>query len=946
MDSHSWYNSPPDQSAPPFPFPANTAPSSNRDSSSSFAYAQPDQLVLQEPSYASSSSYLYPPTDQAFVQREQSSFPSSLPQPPHLQRPANLASQYGTPEASHDAGGQAEAGTGAGEDEKKQDGPPVKLSNARMPKKAKPREPAKDGVIVTDKSCARCRIRKVRCNRVFPRCDHCIQRNEDCDLKDWKPKPKVKPTDPHRVAALEKRLAELEEQLGKNGKKEDEDTGGAKGMGEKEELPLPHAQPSMADFHLPPSRESFNPLTAFSTLASSSLPSALPATNVPSPSSSTSSAALVSSIGHTSINWRLALPTMASSLSRSLTEAFWDSCCALMPNFLYFRGRMNEFLEGRMEEMSPVMKVAATAFIAMGTRTSPHSAVLGISLRPSDTVEHPSAPLLSAGTRRQSATDALFTQAHELNFAAATADVPSVENLAALLSLLQLTLFSEVQPVKSRPLLRAAVGHFKELQDEAETEQERGEIRRQFGYALWTSDCLVAACARRKPLITDDDLRSYFSHADTKIVVPRLTVDNLLPIVQKLVRSMPNPEVALNSAKHLLSCWTAELQRTFAVLAAPPLKRLEEIATGIRTVWKVIDSTRAAAQFLLTVSPPATNDSHPHSHSHSHSHAHASGTEDPHSLHEHDYGAQILRIDRDLLDLVNLVHGFIGEVEGKASYGGERLPEEIRRESLSRVRKSLKERARALRAYVVGVDVHMTFHELYALELLPNWTELAMQRIGPGGPTCPEEEVSETELSWFIEGLQHACFYHPKAEKRLVELDPRFSEDNVKLHLSPPPTSAPLPTAGGKGASPGFGWADSFLSFPSPPSGSNPLSLPATAASPSAAIPPAGTPTPPTFPLGLSTLFGPTGATPPPLPFSSHSPSASSAFPPFPHSGLTPPNFGSYSPPPPSGLAGAGAGGGGPYGLQGLEELDSVEEVAVDWHAARRASEVGGEGGL
>lgn len=40
------------------------------------------------------------------------------------------------------------------------DGGEPRLSNARMSKKPKPRQPAPEGVTVTDKSCARCRLRK------------------------------------------------------------------------------------------------------------------------------------------------------------------------------------------------------------------------------------------------------------------------------------------------------------------------------------------------------------------------------------------------------------------------------------------------------------------------------------------------------------------------------------------------------------------------------------------------------------------------------------------------------------------------------------------------------------------------------------------------------------------------------------------------------------------
>lgn len=43
----------------------------------------------------------------------------------------------------------------------------------------------------------------------------------------------------------------------------------------------------------------------------------------------------------------------------------------------------------------------------------------------------------------------------------------------------------------------------------------------------------------------------------------------------------------------------------------------------------------------------------------------------------------------------------------------------------------------------------MTYHNLFQMELNPEWTKMALQRIGePGGPTSIEEELTETEISW------------------------------------------------------------------------------------------------------------------------------------------------------------------------------------------------------
>lgn len=48
-----------------------------------------------------------------------------------------------------------------------------------------------------------------------------------------------------------------------------------------------------------------------------------------------------------------------------------------------------------------------------------------------------------------------------------------------------------------------------------------------------------------------------------------------------------------------------------------------------------------------------------------------------------------------------------------------------------------------------STDTHMTYHNLFQMELNPEWTKMALQRIGePGGPTNIEEELTETEISW------------------------------------------------------------------------------------------------------------------------------------------------------------------------------------------------------
>lgn len=57
-----------------------------------------------------------------------------------------------------------------------------------------------------------------------------------------------------------------------------------------------------------------------------------------------------------------------------------------------------------------------------------------------------------------------------------------------------------------------------------------------------------------------------------------------------------------------------------------------------------------------------------------------------------------------------------------------------------------------------------SYHAYYQLELLPDWIDYALQRLGevPGPPT-ETLEVTETELDWFDKGLACAAYYHPIA---------------------------------------------------------------------------------------------------------------------------------------------------------------------------------------
>ncbi|KAI5478681.1 hypothetical protein MNV49_004708 [Pseudohyphozyma bogoriensis] len=557
----------------------------------------------------------------------------------------------------------------------------------------KPRE-VPLGAIVTEKSC-------IKCDRLYPLCKHCKDRNEECDLKDLLPKPKEGKEESERIKKLEKRLAELESQLPSS----------SSGTSSNTLVPThsaPYALPSSVRLPVSTSTAFPDPFSLFLESSHSS-------------DTSGDSPPLNSNIGPASLDWRLATPQMEKSLTRSLCDAFFESCCFLLPSFAFYK---NKLLDG-----------------SGGYRIS------SVELDRWDPVE---------------------SEVGETN-------------LACLLAVSQLNIFNELEPKKSRSLLRAALGQFKDLQDAAASDKERKELKKVFGFAIYTADCLTSATANRSPLISDSDLQTYFSHAG--IVLPTLPSVALTPVLQKLLvdANAPSPsnkgqgvDAKFKTATHLIACWTAALQRMFLKTVGVGVGGGEGGVEKVRELWKVrivfqyrgrwgsIDETRTAIQYLQSIVFASPSLSTPHTHSHSHSH----NPESPTHIHETDYVSLAIRSDRDLLDLISLTHKYLLRKEIGGEWG------ELRRESESRVRKGLKAMAFYFKVYLTGADGHMIYHAVFQMEHNPNWVQMALQRLGDTpGPKDESEEVSQVELG---------C-----AEKRLAEISPRFSVLPNKVDTPP-----------------------------------------------------------------------------------------------------------------------------------------------------------------
>ncbi|KAM0791682.1 hypothetical protein ACM66B_003957 [Microbotryomycetes sp. NB124-2] len=568
--------------------------------------------------------------------------------------------------------------------------------------KARPAAP--EGVVITEKSCARCRIRKVKCDRVFPVCANCKLRGEDCDLISLHPRDKQTATSREqqatdRITQLESRLAHLEAFL--EGKSSVSETG---------------------------------------SVASES------------PAANHGETSAVANIGHSSLDWQLATPVMAKSLSQHLCEAFFDSCCFLLPAFSYYRHQLESSLDLDSVPEPTKLQVAIAAFCAIGARASPHSALLGIEA--SDDPDKSGQRLSSAGARRHSACQVLVDQAHLLSYKQALADETTVDSLAALLALLQMTSFCEVVPRKSRTTLRIALGHYKELQDRAVNDDEARGVQRQFGFALFTIDALNSAYARRSCLVTSTDLERYFASAD--IDSRSLPDESLANECKTLIESTDN---GVRLVLHQIASWTGTCQRKFAILSSPGPRPLDSVDAAARDLLASIDCVRAVVkvvQAATSSNPCPTTEAHDH---------------------DSDHLAIVVRHDRDLLDLIALLHMMLSSLRQPG------LPDLLRLVE-RRARRALKVQAFYFKFYAQGADAHMSYHSFQNLELVPTWTKMALQRLGdPDGPRSPEEELTKEELDWLVEGVRNACFYTPAAERRLNELT-RFV-DKVQVRDMP-----------------------------------------------------------------------------------------------------------------------------------------------------------------
>lgn len=589
---------------------------------------------------------------------------------------------------------------------------------------------------LTEKACKMCRARKVKCDRKWPTCAKCADRGDTCDFGNMVPAgmiPDVGVGDTQKLQILESRLAEMEQTL--------------------EDI-------RMRDSNLP-------------ELLADGIRAAY-MEGARDPAEIFQAFGIARFQGESSIDWRLARKALSASLCLHLVDSFFTSCCAYLPVFEPWHKRLL-YVRDNIDKLSPATRVAVAGFCAMGARASPHSALLGLYVGDIDIWPTPPA-VVEAGSRRELACQAIHNHAMDLCHRLEIAHDASVVNLETLLVEIQMLIFKEIMPRKSRSLMRLALGQFKDLIESSLSEQEKVDLAERLGLPLVLGDALTSAYARKPPLITIKDLQQYFYRANFEVLYrsqdsggPTLAaiLDHHIP---RTAADGYVTHVSLVGATTTLACWLAACQRDFAHLATYQVTPKPIDATEIHRLWAALDEIHDAVQriqqILVHVSYLPTG-------------CESDGCADLHLRFD-------TRLDRDVSDVVHLIHTFILDRAGLTAtlpHDSNLLP--LFNESEGRVRRSLKLVAFYSQLYITSHDQHMCHHLTFQLELLPDWTTLVVQRHGENpGPATPDLEVTELELDWFVKGLRVAAFYHPRARRRLYEIEqgrrpPRESQNRT-----------------------------------------------------------------------------------------------------------------------------------------------------------------------
>ncbi|GAA6003790.1 uncharacterized protein JCM10292_003376 [Rhodotorula paludigena] len=612
-------------------------------------------------------------------------------------------------------------------------------------------------VKVTAKSCSNCRTRKVKCDRKYPECTRCTKRKEECDYGD-DVSIALRPT---WVTSLE------------------DDIGSASGLAQRTPLAGPaglnRTSHSSSPYPYPPPQVPvrYDPQQTMRNISDIQHRQALIRSGQHSrpgvsgyddddDESSQSFAKLwetflrASNLGASSSDWRLALPTMASSLTIHLIDASMHSCCFHLPAFHIFSPDV-QFFKEHVDSLDLASQVIVGILTSLGARASPHSALLGVA---GPDIENGKASLdlvLSAGIRRENAWRAIVKRATDLCSKMEILQVPSARNAQTLVAFVQMLMLAEVKPKTARFFLRSAMGLFRDMQHSDLPPSEVQAIKSSVGPTLFESDARIAAYLSMPVVISDNDLYEYFE--GTGVHVPDLANEDLGPYLDEILDPARGlvTRAKLDRALGLTGYFVCAVQRAFSNISSSRRPSTRFLKT-VPELWSYVDRAHAAVQKLhrrlvQLDYTPAGCDAH----------------------HSVDYDLLIgVRMDERLLDIVHLAHVWLIQqrrmdltIEDRAAL------EDLLATSERRVRKCLKLLAFYSKVFVDSLDKHVVYHLVTQLEALPGWATMIAQREGEPtefGPLPAECALTDVELDWFTRALELACFFTPLGHERLLEL--------------------------------------------------------------------------------------------------------------------------------------------------------------------------------
>ncbi|BGP30374.1 hypothetical protein JCM10296v2_002128 [Rhodotorula toruloides] len=693
-----------------------------------------------------------------------------------------------------------------------------------------------------DKSCAPCRARKVRCTRSWPKCARCVERRLDCGYGGFVPIDVVKQMHPEsRVLELEARIKSLESELANAQSHAPVSPGGGfNGLSLASDLPFEIYNHLFGHSRLAHGLAGPSALFSFDeergvveeTLGRAHVEAvciavrrraaeakALPKLEVGD--ADTEAACWRSTVARDVevVNDVAALGVLERSSNAdwvrwviwALLDAFWATCSSNVPTFRPFltpTRKLHFYL--RLSSLTACECAILAAFLSIGIRSTDDIALLGISSEVGGAEE---------GRKREELARAMRMLMYELYERAEVGFGEGSEaGLQTGLVIGVVSMWNELLPRRTRSIVRTSLGVYKDLFDSAPTDEARHSLQVMYTLPLLHQDSTVAAYLRSSPLISDQDLATYFpafpvpvfgrAEEEQPVLIDELSkwldLDRLggATHLQHILGSMV-------IYRWLSAClrWCAEMSCSKGASRQLPVASVDYLLSTLASLHAYIQTL----QHHLTHLAPASA-------------AHPSCLGPDGDTCQDVHLRWATRLDREIDDATWLVFSVVGErlvredqqlakIEMESGEGGHAgiWHDDIDIETLkmceTRVRKGLKLAAFYFNFFANSPDPHQTHHLAWSLELIPSWTFLATQRYVPPLSSTAEPdplalrdkatELSERELDWIERGLDLAQRYHPVAERRLNELR-MYREANQKRVGPRAVVAAPTMQAGEK----------------------------------------------------------------------------------------------------------------------------------------------------